>query len=194
MKNISLKSSNEPKFWLSLLVQTLSIINKSKFHSANAQSGTYESAPREISFTNDGLKLAGTLFLPNSLKHLPAIVITHGSGKEGRHLGRYQYLGKIFAKFGFATFIFDKRGIGESEGLYLEAGDINIPAGDLLAATLSDDISFVIFLVGGGTSIKEQVLHHRKSELIDKGWSSIKIDYQQAFAFAHSSLIQKYCV
>lgn len=160
----------------------------------------------DISFKNDGLNFSGTLFVAKERKPQPALVIAHGSGKEGRHLRGYQYMGRMFAEFGFATYVFDKRGVGESEGKYVEATDISIPAGDLiaavraikdrpevdqtrigvlgisqggwvapLAATRSDDISFVVSLVGGGVSVIEQVLHHRKSELVAAGWPEEKI-------------------
>lgn len=161
----------------------------------------------DFAFVSDGLRLAGTLFVPEGKGPHPALVIAHGSGKEGRHLRGYQYMGRLFAENGFATYIFDKRGIGESEGEYVEATDMRIPAGDLvaavgavkkrpevdaarigvlgisqggwtapLAATMSDDIAFVVSLVGGGVSVIEQVLHHRRGDLIEAGWTEEKIE------------------
>ena len=168
---------------------------------------------KNISFTNDGFKLAGTLFVPEGKQSRPALVLTHSSGRDGRHMRGYQYMAQTFAEFGFATFIFDKRGVGDSEGKYVEADDLRNPAGDLvaavnaiknlegidkkrigvlgisqggwvapLAATLSNDISFVVSLVGGGVSVKEQVLHNRKTELIARGWSDEKIELAINFA------------
>ena len=180
-------------------------------YKSNGQNNSELIIKRELTFVSDGTQLVGTLYLPKG-KDLPVIVITHGSGKGGRHMRGYQYQGEFFPKLGFATFIFDKRGVGASEGEYVESTDFNIPARDLiaavkivksqpeiaknkigvmgisqggwigpLAATLSKDISFVISFVGGGVSVRDQVLHHRKSELIQKGWSKIKIDSAVTF-------------
>lgn len=178
---------------------------------SNGQNNSGLITKRNLSFVSDGVLLKGTLYLPSG-ENLPVIVHTHGSGKDGRHGRAYQYMGEFFPSLGFATFIFDKRGVGASEGKYVESTDFNIPAHDLikaveivkaqpeidankigvmgisqggwvgpLAATLSKDISFVISFVGGGVSVRDQVLHHRKSELIKKGWPKVKIDSAVTF-------------
>lgn len=198
------------KYITKLVLVILIITSCSK--KSNSQNTGEVIIERKVSFVSDNVLLAGTIYLPENKKNLPALVLTHGAGREGRHLKTYQYQGEFFAKLGFATLVFDKRGVGESEGEYVEATDLNIPARDLisavkkikaqpevdegkigvmgysqgswigpLASTMSKDISFVINLVGGGVSVRDQVLHNRKSELIEKGWPQKKIEEAMVF-------------
>jgi uncharacterized protein len=88
----------------------------------------------EVVFLNGTTKLAATLYLPQGKDPLPAIAITHGSGKEGKSQEGYISLASTLAKAGYVTLIYDKRGVGQSEGVYVETPDMNIPAGDLVEA------------------------------------------------------------
>jgi len=79
----------------------------------------------EISFTSDDLTLVGTLTLPigpNSQK-MPAALLIHGSGPvdrdgnaAGMQMDAYRQLAHSLADIGIASFRFDKRGVGASEG------------------------------------------------------------------------------
>jgi hypothetical protein len=72
---------------------------------------------KKLSFTSEGDKLTGVLFLPASYKEgdkLPAIIVT-GSWTTVKEQMPTLYA-KQLAQQGFATFIFDFRGFGESEG------------------------------------------------------------------------------
>lgn len=66
------------------------------------------------SFANGDATLAGTLLLPEGKGPFPGIVMLHGSEPEprGGNLG----LALFLVAEGFATVIFDKRGVGESTG------------------------------------------------------------------------------
>jgi alpha-beta hydrolase superfamily lysophospholipase len=77
------------------------------------------------------IKLYGSLILPAGKGPFPAIVFAHGSGQEFREasLG----LAMLFANNGIASFIFDKRGVGRSEGEHW-AASFSDYADDLLAA------------------------------------------------------------
>jgi uncharacterized protein len=88
----------------------------------------------EVEFTNGSIKLSGTLYLPQQGGQLPAIAVTHGSGKEGKSQEGYISLASTLAKAGYVTLIYDKRGVGQSGGVYVETPDMNIPAGDLMEA------------------------------------------------------------
>jgi uncharacterized protein len=68
----------------------------------------------ELRFTNDGTKLAGTMFLPRATGRFPAIVWVHADGKHER-LG-YGSIVKAVLGGNMAFFTYDKRGVGESEG------------------------------------------------------------------------------
>ena len=73
---------------------------------------------RSVRFRSDGLSLSGILRLPDGLRpgeRRPAFIVLHGFGsnkKAGNVLKPVQMLSEL----GYATFRFDMRGCGESEG------------------------------------------------------------------------------
>jgi uncharacterized protein len=68
----------------------------------------------KVQFVSHGVKLFGTLVLPRSGQTHAAVVFIHGSGKQTRNLA----LGERFASEGIAALVYDKRGAGESGGVY----------------------------------------------------------------------------
>jgi alpha-beta hydrolase superfamily lysophospholipase len=84
----------------------------------------------EVSFTNNDVKLAGTLVLPPTKGPHPAIVITHGSGPGFRNSLRF--LADFFAMNGIAALTYDKRGCGASTGDWKKSGFDDL-GGDALA-------------------------------------------------------------
>lgn len=75
----------------------------------------------ELTFRSGELTLAGTLLLPaRAARPLPAVVFLHGSGPEGRWASKY--LARRFTEVGVAALIYDKRGVGASQGDWREAG------------------------------------------------------------------------
>ncbi len=88
----------------------------------------------EIVFQNGKIKLYGTLFIPDKTGNFPAIVISHGSGKEHRRLRGMRSMAQKYANSGYITLLFDKRGVGDSDGKYIETPDFVVAAGDLIAA------------------------------------------------------------
>jgi uncharacterized protein len=89
---------------------------------------------RRIDFKNGKQKLAGELILPEGKGPFPVVVQTHGSGEETREASRG--IAYLFASNGIASFIYDKRGCGESSGKEWRAS-FNDYANDLLAAVES---------------------------------------------------------
>lgn len=69
---------------------------------------------QEVTFINDTVKLSGSLYMPKSLKKVPAIIFIHGSGSEPRFASAY--FADYFARRGIAVLIYDKRGVGKSSG------------------------------------------------------------------------------
>jgi len=75
-------------------------------------------------------KLSGTLTVPlNQSNKVPVILFIHGSGKVDRNENTTKLQTNIFKdlsnemdKLGFATLRYDKRGCGQSEGIYEETG------------------------------------------------------------------------
>jgi len=94
-----------------------------------------DSRTEDVTFTSAGITLAGTMLIP---RHpVAAVVLVHGSGQEKRMLGMAARL----AGRGLAVLTYDKRGVGESGGVYAgpEVGTNNVDAAnlDLLAADAS---------------------------------------------------------
>ncbi|OGX89991.1 alpha/beta hydrolase family protein [Hymenobacter coccineus] len=89
----------------------------------------------DVAFTSAGIKLAGTVLIPRHLA--AAVVLVHGSGQEKRQLE----LAMRLAGRGIAVLTYDKRGVGESGGVYAgpEVGTNNVDAANLglLAADAS---------------------------------------------------------
>ena len=80
-----------------------------------------------VTFKSEGVILAGTIYKP---KHSQAaLVVVHGSGQESR----MTKFAKLLAKNGILVFTYDKRGVGESGGIYAgpEVGTNNIDSVNL---------------------------------------------------------------
>lgn len=70
---------------------------------------------------DDGIRLAGTLTIPDSIKPHAAIVLATGSGPQNRDEEwnghrPFKYLASHLAEHGYAVLRMDDRGIGESQG------------------------------------------------------------------------------
>lgn len=91
-------------------------------------------APRSVAvmIDNQGVSLAGTLYLPQKASRQPVsgIVLAHGSGPQDRYAGTWT---TFFVDLGFAVLAYDKRGVGGSHGEF-ERADFDDMASDLSAA------------------------------------------------------------
>ena len=90
-----------------------------------------------IMFESQGIKLAGSVLTPK--KPIAAVVIVHGSDPVKRELE----FAKRLAKEGIAVLTYDKRGVGESGGVYvgpsvgtnnIDSTNLNLLAHDASAA------------------------------------------------------------
>jgi len=86
-----------------------------------------------LTVAGDGVSLAGRLTLPEGEGPFPTVVFVHGSGRGRRDAPHYQELAGLLARRGIASLAHDKRGVGDSTGEYVEAPDLSIHAGDLVA-------------------------------------------------------------
>lgn len=87
---------------------------------------------KDIKFLSEGDTLAGTIFTP---KHISAaVVMIHGSGQEKR----MTEFATLLAENGIAVLTYDKRGVGESAGIYAgpEVGTNNVDASNLTLLSL----------------------------------------------------------
>ena len=90
-------------------------------------------------FNRDGIKLAGTLHLPQTSGKIPAVVVFHGASSPLQSEALYDHLKQMLPPLGIAVFTFDRRGTGKSEGNALgnafdTLADDGIAAAQMLAS------------------------------------------------------------
>jgi len=79
-----------------------------------------------IEFTSqDGTKLVGRLSLPNSETPLPAFMALHGSEPGTRDNFGAKVMAHYMISRGFAVLNYDKRGAGDSDGVYQESSSLS---------------------------------------------------------------------
>jgi uncharacterized protein len=90
-----------------------------------------------VHFTSeDGTNLTGLLTLPATSGPYPAIMSLHGSEPGTKDNFGSQQMSAFMASHGIAVLTYDKRGVGESEGSYVEAAserNLNLIAQDAIA-------------------------------------------------------------
>ncbi|HEX5214605.1 MAG TPA: alpha/beta hydrolase [Vicinamibacterales bacterium] len=99
---------------------------------AQAPSTPTTSTPRFI--VNGEIKLAYAIDMPAGSGPFPAIVMAHGSGQVTRH--DQGYFAQEWLNLGFAVLRYDKRGVGDSTGVYSGVGVRN---GERMIAELASD-------------------------------------------------------
>jgi dienelactone hydrolase len=76
----------------------------------------------EIRFVSDGVTLQGTLTSPPGPGPFPTVVFVHGSGHSSRRDPWENAMARVFMSEGYAMFLYDKRGVGDSGGEYVGRG------------------------------------------------------------------------
>ncbi len=76
------------------------------------------STREEVVFRSGEVSLVGTLVVPNGKGPHPAVVLVHGSGRQGQSNWAYRSWADLFVRQGLAVLYYDKRGIGASGGEY----------------------------------------------------------------------------
>ena len=153
-----------------------------------SQNLTY--SEEEVSFQNGEVVLNGTLIISTQKEKTPAIVFLHGSGPHSR--AGFRKYAEVFAKLGFSSLFFDKRGSGSSGGSWITSslndlaqdavvaleylkGRDEIDASQIgfwgisqagwvapLAASMTPDVAFMVLVSGGGASPYESEMHSYK--------------------------------
>ncbi|MBV8660680.1 MAG: alpha/beta fold hydrolase, partial [Candidatus Dependentiae bacterium] len=80
----------------------------------------------DVTYPNieSGLQLAGTLTIPHSIAPCPAIILVAGTGRHERngtvkgHLELFTAIADYLTRQGIAVLRYDKRGVGQSEGVF----------------------------------------------------------------------------
>lgn len=83
---------------------------------------TYDSTftVEKILINSEGYLLTGWLYLPLDVEKCPLVVLTNGGGDVVRAIRSFSdFMAPILAHCGYAAFVHDKRGTGESEGDYV---------------------------------------------------------------------------
>jgi len=145
---------------------------------------------------HEGFQLAGMLFLPEGDGPFPTAIIIHGSGTSRRNSVWYLSVAKHLQDNRIAVLLPDKRGSEKSEGEWVGAtfeelatdtlsaiefvkdqqmfevstiGLIGMSQGGWIApvaATKSDDVSFVVSMTGAAVTTDEQLLHEEINDNI----------------------------
>jgi alpha/beta superfamily hydrolase len=114
----------------------------------------------EVTFLSDKLALSGTFSVPKSDSPLPCVIMVHGSGAQDRdgnisgfNTQILKYIAEYLAQQGIASFRYDKRGCGKSEGNFNIAGLSEIvedacAAIDFISKQSSEVDSKKIYLLG----------------------------------------------
>jgi len=95
---------------------------------------------QEIEFRSGDFKIVGTVSIPSLKESYPGVLLIPGSGQVDRnenvkkiHINVFKEIACFLADNNVATLRYDKRGVGESEGNFWEAG-FHDNASDALAA------------------------------------------------------------
>ncbi len=152
----------------------------------------------------DGVLLAGTLHRPTGPGPFPVLIFAHGSdalprGREFEVVGAQR-----FVDAGVAILFTDKRGVGDTPGVYVESSDLFAAADDVvaqarhlkglgdfcsigvfgvsrggwvapIAASRSADIDFLVILSGPAVSPNETNIFARAEEARDQGVSEAEV-------------------
>ncbi len=147
----------------------------------------------------EGLLLGGLLFLPGQRQDIPAVVIIHGSGTSRRDNSWYLSVAGYLQERGVAVLLPDKRGSERSEGDWRTAGFAELASdaiagvtflesyeiGDFskigvigmsqggqiapIAATMSDEVDFVISVSGSAVPLRTQLFYEENHNLRELG-------------------------
>ena len=153
----------------------------------------------EVSFSNDGLALAGLLFLPDGDGPHPAAIFIHGSGTSSRDNPWYLTFLQHLQDNGIAVLLPDQRGSEASEGDWrdtsfevlatdtIAAYDfvVGLPAIDQqrvgligfsqggwiapVAASDLPDLAFLVSVAGAGVTTEEQLRFEEVNNIIEVG-------------------------
>ncbi len=79
-----------------------------------------------VTFDNEkaDITLAGTLTMPSNSTGLPGVILIAGSGRTDRNetgMGHFLLLSDFLTRNGYAVLRYDKRGVGESGGDYIQS-------------------------------------------------------------------------
>jgi pimeloyl-ACP methyl ester carboxylesterase len=164
----------------------------------------------DVTFTNGGVTISGTLVLPTTPPPYPVVVFAAGGSTAGTR-EMFRHLAEFFALDGIAGLIYDKRGLGGSSGDWLRTGFDDLAEDALagvrllktrsdidarhigmmgasqsgwivaMAAARSPEVAFIISQSGSGVGVEEQELYRSEAWLRADGFS--EEDLREAMKF-----------
>lgn len=87
----------------------------------------------DVQYPGGASHIAATLHLPEGSRRFPAIVLIHGSEGVSRSARVYTENARFLVSLGFAVLVWDKQGVGDTPGTYVETRSIEESARDVLA-------------------------------------------------------------
>ncbi|MCO6452523.1 MAG: alpha/beta fold hydrolase [Caldilineales bacterium] len=196
------------KLFFSFLALTIAVLifTESAFaQDVNQQSPDWRSdasayVEHELGFRNGQIELAGSLLTPPGEGPFPAVVMIHGSAADTRDVFQRTGDARAFLDAGFAVYIYDKRGTGNSGGDWRTAsledladdaiaavrmvkqqpgvgplvGVFGVSQGGWLgplAASRSPEVDFVINVTGAAVPLANQEMWSIGNELQKRGFS-----------------------
>ena len=99
----------------------------------------------DVTFVSRGTMLSGSIAWPQGKPTIAAVVFIHGSGEQSRNLA----LSRRFAEAGIAALVYDKRGVGESGGVY--EGEQSVTGMNI--ALLADDAVAALNTLAGKAAL-----------------------------------------
>lgn len=130
------------KLFLLFIILTIIACNKTVENKNSSSAQSKNSIKTEnVIFESEGIKLAGTIYSPENPHS--ALVIVHGSDS----VPRMSKMAELLAKNDILVLTYDKRGVGESDGIYAgpEVGTNNISIENL--NLLAKDASSAVNLI-----------------------------------------------
>ncbi len=88
-----------------------------------------------LDFDFEGTKLSGVLSFPKEVEPKGIVLLLHGDGQTNVVAGKWWYdVRMAIVKAGYATFMWDKMGCGNSEGIYKSGRPVENEAFEVIAA------------------------------------------------------------
>jgi alpha/beta superfamily hydrolase len=149
---------------------------------------------KELTFQSQGYMLSGTLEVPTGSGSFPCVVMLVGSGQVDRDENHPKMITNTFSQIanylsaqGFASFRFDKRGVGKSQGNYNASGfydnrDDGIAALELVREQPEIDPTKIF------------VLGHSEGALLATSIAKIRWAPLKTLSLSLPTLLSHYCV
>lgn len=119
-----------------------------------------------VEFDSDGVMIRGTLIKPDRTGVFPAVIMLHGSGPDVTSDPSYHLTANTLVRNGAAVLLYDKRGVGMSDGDFETA---------LYGDFVNDAVAAVNYLSNRADVDNERIALHGNSE---GGWFTAEVAHR----------------